>query len=301
MSVGAIISAAAIGLMGSVGAGWQIFALYGVLYAVGFAATSVAGVSVLMSRWFPNNRGLASSVAITGNGTGQLVIIALLTSFLASIGLANGVHRARRGQRGRRSAARYVRNPVESPGRRRTGDAGHDRGRSHVFYPFRTRVAGLLDAGNAVRGVRSAGLLRGDPRGSLRAGPGNQPGIRRKHTRVHGVGGALRGSAVRRVGGQDGRVLPDDGLLCHQDSALRLHPVHSDAVEHRGVRADIRVHVHDDRAAHGRVRGKHLRDDAARKRERADKYVPPDSGRTRRGQSARRYSTRRAAMTGRSF
>ncbi len=86
MSVGAVVSAVAIGLMGSVGDGWQVFALYGVLYAVGFAATSVAPVSVLMSRWFPNNRGLASSVAITGNGTGQLVIIALLTSFLSSIG-----------------------------------------------------------------------------------------------------------------------------------------------------------------------------------------------------------------------
>ena len=86
MSAGAVMSAAAIGLMGSVSAGWQIFPLYGALYAIGFAATSVAAVSVLMSRWFPNNRGLASSVAITGNGTGQLVIIALLTSFLASIG-----------------------------------------------------------------------------------------------------------------------------------------------------------------------------------------------------------------------
>lgn len=86
MSVGAVISALAIGLIGSVSAGWQIFPLYGVLYAVGFAATTVAPVSVLMSRWFPNNRGLASSVAITGNGTGQLVIISLLTSFLASIG-----------------------------------------------------------------------------------------------------------------------------------------------------------------------------------------------------------------------
>ena len=86
MCTGAVVSALAIGLLGSVGAGWQIFPLYGVLYAIGFAATSVAPVSVLMSRWFPNNRGLASSVAITGNGTGQLVIIALLTSFLASIG-----------------------------------------------------------------------------------------------------------------------------------------------------------------------------------------------------------------------
>ena len=86
MAVGAVLSASAITLMGLVDSAWQLFALYGVLYAVGFAATSVAPVSVLMSRWFPNNTGLASSAAITGNGTGQLVIIALLTSFLSDIG-----------------------------------------------------------------------------------------------------------------------------------------------------------------------------------------------------------------------
>ena len=86
MAIGAVLSASAIVLMGMVNAAWQIFALYGLLYAVGFAATSVAPVSVLMSRWFPNNTGLASSAAITGNGTGQLIIIALLTSFLSDIG-----------------------------------------------------------------------------------------------------------------------------------------------------------------------------------------------------------------------
>ena len=86
MTVGAVISATAIAMMGAVNSAWQLFALYGLLYAIGFAATSVAPVSVLMSRWFPNNTGLASSAAITGNGTGQLVIIALLTSFLHEVG-----------------------------------------------------------------------------------------------------------------------------------------------------------------------------------------------------------------------
>ena len=86
MTVGAILSASAISLMGAVNSVWQIFALYGLFYAVGFAATHVAPVTVLMSRWFPNNTGLASSVAIIGNGTGQLVIIALLTFFLADVG-----------------------------------------------------------------------------------------------------------------------------------------------------------------------------------------------------------------------
>ena len=86
MAVGATLSAIAIALMGTVGAAWQVFVLYGVLYAIGFAASSLAPITVLMSRWFPNNTGLASSAAITGNGTGQLVIIALITSLLPKIG-----------------------------------------------------------------------------------------------------------------------------------------------------------------------------------------------------------------------
>ena len=86
MAVGALLSALAITLMGAVDSAWQVFALYGVMYAIGFAASSLAPIAVLMSRWFPNNTGLASSAAITGNGTGQLVIIALLASFLPNIG-----------------------------------------------------------------------------------------------------------------------------------------------------------------------------------------------------------------------
>ena len=86
MSVGVIVSAVAVGAMGAVSSVWHIFALYGLLYAVGFAATSVAPVSVLMSRWFPNNTGLASGVAITGNGAGQLVIISALSALLSDIG-----------------------------------------------------------------------------------------------------------------------------------------------------------------------------------------------------------------------
>ena len=86
MAVGAVISAAAIILTAFSATAWHIFALYGLLYAIGFSATSVAPVSVLMSRWFPNNTGLASSAAITGNGAGQVVIIALLASFLPAIG-----------------------------------------------------------------------------------------------------------------------------------------------------------------------------------------------------------------------
>ncbi len=86
MTIGALIAAAGIASMGAAGEVWHLFPLYGGLYAVGFAATSVAPVSVLMARWFPERRGLAASAAIAGNGSGQLVIVSLLASSLPAVG-----------------------------------------------------------------------------------------------------------------------------------------------------------------------------------------------------------------------
>ena len=86
MGGGAVLSALAIALMGRVQSQWELFAVYGVLLGLGTAAVSVAPVSVLMSRWFPTRRGLAASAAISGNGIGQLVIITLMASFLATLG-----------------------------------------------------------------------------------------------------------------------------------------------------------------------------------------------------------------------
>ncbi|MDP7226292.1 MAG: MFS transporter [SAR202 cluster bacterium] len=86
MGIGAVLSSAAIVLMGRVNSQWELFALYGVALAIGSASVSVAPVSVLMSRWFPTRRGLAASAAISGNGIGQLVIITLMASFLATLG-----------------------------------------------------------------------------------------------------------------------------------------------------------------------------------------------------------------------
>lgn len=86
IAVGTVVGAVSLALMGQVNASWQLFALYGLLFAVGHAASSVAPISVLMSRWFPERRGLAASAAISGNGIGQLVIIVLMASFLESLG-----------------------------------------------------------------------------------------------------------------------------------------------------------------------------------------------------------------------
>jgi predicted lysophospholipase L1 biosynthesis ABC-type transport system permease subunit len=80
------VAAVGIGLISRVSAPWHLFALYGLVYAIGQAGTSVGPVSVLITRWFPHHRGLAASSAISGNAIGQLVLIMLLASLLTSLG-----------------------------------------------------------------------------------------------------------------------------------------------------------------------------------------------------------------------
>ena len=82
----ALAASVGIGLMGRVTAQWQVFMLYGLVYALGHAGTSVAPVGVMISRWFVRRRGIANSAAISGNAIGQLVIITLLASALTSLG-----------------------------------------------------------------------------------------------------------------------------------------------------------------------------------------------------------------------
>ncbi|MQF69746.1 MFS transporter [SAR202 cluster bacterium AD-804-J14_MRT_500m] len=86
MAVGAIIGGVGIGLVYYVSSLWQLFLVYGLIYAVGHAATNIAPVGIWVSRWFPQNRGIATSVAVAGNAGGQLVIISILASLAVSLG-----------------------------------------------------------------------------------------------------------------------------------------------------------------------------------------------------------------------
>ncbi len=65
---------------------WQLFVVYGLVYAVGNAGISNPAVGVMISRWFERRRGTAVSVAVSGGAIGQLVIIGLLSAFLATLG-----------------------------------------------------------------------------------------------------------------------------------------------------------------------------------------------------------------------
>ena len=86
IAVGAGIGAAGLVLMGQVQSAWQVFLVYGVVYALGNSGTSIAPVVVMVSQWFIERRGVATSVAVSGNAIGQLFIVAALASLLVAIG-----------------------------------------------------------------------------------------------------------------------------------------------------------------------------------------------------------------------
>ena len=98
IGAGVIVGGVGIGLMSLVSAPWQLFVIYGGIFALGNAAISNPIVSVMIVRWFPQRRGMANSVAVSGNAMGQLVIVGLLAQSLArfdwrpsyaALGLAN--------------------------------------------------------------------------------------------------------------------------------------------------------------------------------------------------------------------
>ena len=86
IAIGAVAGGVGIGLMGRVDAVWQVFLVYGAVYALGNAGTSVSPVAVMVSQWFRNRRGIATSTAVAGNAIGQLIIVTLLASALVSLG-----------------------------------------------------------------------------------------------------------------------------------------------------------------------------------------------------------------------
>ena len=81
-----LLSSASIALMSVIQTPAQAVVLYGILFALATAGTSIAAIGVMISRWFPKHLGLANSIAISGMGAGQLVIILVLTAQLESIG-----------------------------------------------------------------------------------------------------------------------------------------------------------------------------------------------------------------------
>lgn len=86
MGIGAVLGALGIALMAVVNAPWQLFLVYGLVYAMGNAANSNPAVGVMVTRWFVRRRAIATSAAVAGGAVGQLVIITLLSALLLSLG-----------------------------------------------------------------------------------------------------------------------------------------------------------------------------------------------------------------------
>ena len=83
---GLMISALGMSLMYVLTAPWQVFAFYGVVFAVGNGVASITPVSLMVSRAFPRKAGLANGVVSAGMSAGQLVIIAAFAILLAHSG-----------------------------------------------------------------------------------------------------------------------------------------------------------------------------------------------------------------------
>ena len=81
-----LIMAAGAGLTGFVQMPWQLFLLYGVVFAVGSGGSNLGVVIVLVSRWFTGSPGKANSTAIAGGAIGQLIIISIVATFLLDWG-----------------------------------------------------------------------------------------------------------------------------------------------------------------------------------------------------------------------
>ena len=86
--LGASVLVTALGLatMSRIETPWEALLFYGVVFALGCAGTSITPVGVLLSRWYPKRMGMANSVAISGMGVGQLLVISVLAVQLTTFG-----------------------------------------------------------------------------------------------------------------------------------------------------------------------------------------------------------------------
>lgn len=57
---------------------WQVYLLYGIAAALGFAATGPASTAKLVTQWFAKRRPLAMSISQTGNVLGQFLMVPLI-------------------------------------------------------------------------------------------------------------------------------------------------------------------------------------------------------------------------------
>jgi len=86
LAVSVLATALALAAMSLIEDPWEALLVYGVVFGLGCAGTSITPVGVLLSRWYPHRMGMANSVAISGMGVGQLLVISVLAVQLTTLG-----------------------------------------------------------------------------------------------------------------------------------------------------------------------------------------------------------------------
>ncbi len=85
LGLGLFVSGIGIGLMSLMSEPWHALLLYGVIYALGNGAASMAPVGVMVTRAFPQRTGSANAVVMSGMSVGQLLMIAALAAVLTMV------------------------------------------------------------------------------------------------------------------------------------------------------------------------------------------------------------------------
>jgi MFS family permease len=88
--IGACCLGSAVALLASIGALWQLYAVYLVM-AVGSAAMHIGSITNILGLWFDRQRGLAISLALNGASSGGILVAPVLVMAIATIGFASAV------------------------------------------------------------------------------------------------------------------------------------------------------------------------------------------------------------------
>jgi MFS family permease len=84
--LGAALLSLALALDSTVNRPWQLYLTFGILTAVGVAGAGWVPAVVLVSRWFPDRRGLALGIAGSGIGMGIFIVVPLCQMLIEGLG-----------------------------------------------------------------------------------------------------------------------------------------------------------------------------------------------------------------------
>ena len=84
--ISTLFVAGGFGLTATIKSLWQLFFYYGFLAALGLGGTSVPLIAALTSKWFEKRRGMAVSLALSGNSLGQFALVPIFTIFTLTLG-----------------------------------------------------------------------------------------------------------------------------------------------------------------------------------------------------------------------